>query len=237
MQRPNELTIVLTAVVRPGSSDQAGAGLAGATGVEQFLPRPEQIRCQLRIADENVGTHARRDKQWVVAKGHRIAQGQVVVGIAGAGAGAGGRGRGGRYAAQKAEPGEDDPRRHGSRTSAESMHDPSSQPGRGQEQALVSRPATRTRQLNADWMITTGLCLTIDVPSISRQSCDSQVVPESACGRDLVEVASCHGAGAPDLGPRRRAAAETPISEACDIAQRLPGLRHSGVMSVSVMAG
>ena len=70
-------------------------------------------------------------------------------------------------------------------------------------------------------MITTGLCLTIDVPSRSRQSCGSQIVPESACGRDLVEVASCHGTGAPDLGPRRRAAAETPISEACDIAQRL----------------
>src|SRR5215471_3644930 len=130
MQRPNALTIVLTAVVRPGSSDQAGAGLAGATGVEQFLHRSEQIRCQLRIADENVGTHARRDKQWVVAKGHRVAQGQVVVGIAvagaGAGAGAGGRGRGGRYAAQKAEPGEDDPHRRGSRTSAKSMHDPPS---------------------------------------------------------------------------------------------------------------
>src|SRR6516225_11578985 len=128
MQRPNGLTIVLTAVVRPGSSDQAGAGLAGATGVEQFLPRPEQIRCQLRIADENVGTHARRDTQWVVAKGHRVAQGQVVVGIAvaGAGAGAGGRGRGGRYGAQKTEPGEDDPHRHRSRTSAKSMHDPPS---------------------------------------------------------------------------------------------------------------
>src|SRR6516165_6268799 len=125
MQRPNELAIVLTAVVRPGSSDQAGAGLAGATGVEQFLPRPEQTRCQLRIADENVGTHARRDKQWVVAKGHRVAQGQVVVGIAVAGADAGGRGRGGRHGAQKAEPGEDD-HRHGSRTSAKSMHDPPS---------------------------------------------------------------------------------------------------------------